>query len=56
LAAAKKLATRYRALTGKPLGVTGQVAEFEAAGLLGVKPTSTHFGAADRPGQAAQGR
>lgn len=28
---AKKLAQRYRALTGKPLGVAGEVAEYEAA-------------------------
>lgn len=34
---AKKLAKRYRALTGKPLGITGEVAEYEAARLLRVK-------------------
>jgi hypothetical protein len=34
LAEAKQLASRYRKLTGKPLGVTGEVAEFEAARLL----------------------
>lgn len=37
LAAAKKLAQRYRALTGKPLGITGEVAEFEAARLLNLE-------------------
>ncbi len=37
LAEAKKLARRYRTLTGKPLGVTGEVAEFEAARLLGLE-------------------
>lgn len=36
LADAKKLAQRYRALTGKPLGITGEVAEYEAARILGV--------------------
>ena len=36
LAAAKKLAQEYRGLTGKPLGITGEVAEYEAARLLGV--------------------
>jgi hypothetical protein len=36
LAEAKKLAQRYRALTGKPLGITGEVAEYEAARLLKV--------------------
>lgn len=36
LADAKKLAQRFRALTGKPLGITGEVAEYEAARILGV--------------------
>lgn len=36
LSEAKKLAQRYRALTGKPLGITGEVAEYEAARTLGV--------------------
>lgn len=31
---AKLLAVRYRQLTGKPLGITGEVAEFEAAAIL----------------------
>lgn len=31
LAQAKQLAREYRALTGKPLGVTGEVAEYEVA-------------------------
>jgi hypothetical protein len=39
LAEAKKLAQRYRALTGKPLGITGEIAEFEAARLLKVELT-----------------
>lgn len=39
LARAKKLAQEYRQLTGKPLGITGEVAEYEAARLLGVKLT-----------------
>ena len=33
----KKLAQEYYQLTGKPLGVTGEIAEFEAARLLGVQ-------------------
>lgn len=33
---AKKVAVRYYALTGKPLGVTGEVAEYEAAKKLGL--------------------
>jgi hypothetical protein len=36
---AKKLAQEYRTLTGKPLGITGEVAEYEAARLLGVQLT-----------------
>lgn len=36
---AKKLAQRYRALTGKPLGITGEVAEYEAARILGLELT-----------------
>ena len=36
---AKSLAQEYRQLTGKPLGITGEVAEYEAARLLGVELT-----------------
>jgi hypothetical protein len=35
--AAKKLAKEYRHVTGRPLGVTGEVAEYEAAHLLGLE-------------------
>jgi hypothetical protein len=34
---AKSAAKKYRGLTGKPLGITGEVAEFEAARLLGLE-------------------
>lgn len=34
---AKKLAWEYRNLTGKPLGITGEVAEYEAAHLLALQ-------------------
>jgi hypothetical protein len=37
LSKAKRLAREYRALTGKPLGVTGEVAEYEAARLMRLK-------------------
>ena len=37
VAEAKHLATRYYAITGKPLGVTGEVAEMEAARLLNLE-------------------
>jgi len=33
----KKLAWEYKTLTGKPLGITGEVAEYEAARLLNLK-------------------
>src|SRR2546423_4024268 len=36
---AKMLAQEYRNLTGKPLGVTGEVAEYEAARILRLKLT-----------------
>jgi hypothetical protein len=34
---AKRLANRYRTLTGRPLGITGEVAEYEAVRLLGLE-------------------
>ena len=37
LAEAKRLARDYFTLTGKPLGVTGEIAEYEAARILGVE-------------------
>jgi hypothetical protein len=37
LAAVRPLAAEYYRLTGKPLGVTGEVAEYVAAELLGLK-------------------
>jgi hypothetical protein len=39
LADTKKLGQRYRAVTGKPLGITGEVAEFEAARPLDLELT-----------------
>ena len=37
LGEAKLLAKEYYELTGRPLGITGEVAEYEAARLLGVE-------------------
>lgn len=37
IASAKKLAKSYRALTGRPIGITGEIAEYEAARLLGLE-------------------
>jgi len=51
LSKAKRLAQQYRQLTGKPLGITGEVAEYEAARILGVKLTparNTGFDATER--------
>ena len=51
LSKAKRLAQKYRHLTGKPLGITGEVAEYEAARILGVKLTparNTGFDATER--------
>jgi len=39
LGEAKRLAQEYRQLTGKPLGITGEVAEYEAARILGLRLT-----------------
>ena len=39
LAQAKGLAREYRAVTGKPLGITGEVAEYEAARILDIELT-----------------
>lgn len=37
LANARKAAIQYYRLTGKPLGITGEIGEFEAARRLGLK-------------------
>jgi len=37
LSEAKKLSREYYQLTGKPLGITGEVAEYEAAAKLGLE-------------------
>jgi len=50
---AKNLAQEYRALTGKPLGITGEVAEYEAARLLGVQLTPARQAGYDAIEQSA---
>ena len=47
LGEAKKLAQEYYALTGKPLGITGEVAEYEAARILGVELTAARHAGYD---------
>ena len=57
LAAVKALAQEYRALTGRPLGITGEVAEYEAARLLGLKlqpAREAGYDAIDREGRRIQ--
>lgn len=52
---AKLLAQRYRHLTGKPLGITGEVAEYEAARILGIQLTQARqagYDAIELVGQA----
>ncbi len=48
---AKSVAKRYRQLTGKPLGITGEVGEFVAADLLNLELTE-----ARQPGYDAVAR
>jgi len=40
----KPLAAEYYRLTGRPLGITGEVAEYEAARLLGVELSPPRYG------------
>lgn len=58
LAQAKRLAREYRQLTGKPLGITGEVAEYEAAQKLDVTLTPArdagYDAVRDSDGQAVQ--
>lgn len=37
LAKAKRIAREYREVTGRPLGIAGEVAEYEAASILGLQ-------------------
>ena len=53
LAKVKPLAVEYYHLTGKPLGVTGEIGEFEVARLLGLKlepPRTEGYDATDAEG------
>jgi Family of unknown function (DUF6998) len=54
---AKKLAIKYRKLTGKPLGITGEVGEIAAAELLDLKLTAARhpgYDAVDQDGHRIQ--
>ncbi len=57
LRAARVLAIDYYKLTQKPLGITGEIGEYEAARLLGLKLTPARepgFDAVDRAGRKVQ--
>lgn len=57
LAAAKDVAIRFKKLTGKPLGITGEIAEFSAAKLLDLKLAEARqagYDATDRAGRKVQ--
>ena len=57
LAAAKDVAVRFKQLTGKPLGITGEIAEFSAAKLLDLKLAEARqagYDATDRAGRKVQ--
>jgi hypothetical protein len=43
----KVIAKEYRELTGRPLGITGEVAEYEAAQLLGLELTDVRHAGYD---------
>jgi hypothetical protein len=56
LAEAKRLAKRYYAVTGRPLGVTGEVAEYEAITLLKLRPAEVRQPGYDALGRRKNGR
>ena len=55
LAEVKKLAAEYYNLTGKPLGVTGEIAEYEAADKLGLELCDARTEGYDAVRQTARG-
>lgn len=52
----KLLARQYYELTGRPLGVTGEVAEFEAVRLLGLRLAAVREAGFDAVGPLRNGR
>jgi hypothetical protein len=53
---AKRLAKRYRELTGRPLGIAGEIAEAEAVWLLGVELAPVRTAGYDVIRRAPDGR
>jgi hypothetical protein len=56
LAEAKRLAKRYYDLTKRPLGVTGEVAEYEAIRLMHLRPAAVREPGYDAEGKVRNGR
>ena len=56
LGEAKRLAKEYRELTGRPLGVTGEVAEYEAARLLEIELSAVRQSGYDAVRKTPAGR
>ncbi|HEY5085907.1 MAG TPA: hypothetical protein VII66_00985 [Gemmatimonadaceae bacterium] len=56
LADIKRVAQRYYQLTGRPLGVTGEVAEMEAVRLLRLRPATVRQPGYDAEGPMREGR
>lgn len=57
LGTAKRLAQEYRTLTGKPLGVTGEIAEYDAARILRLELTGARnegYDAIERVGEVTR--
>ena len=52
---AKRVARRYYELTGKPLGVTGEIAELEAARLLNLRLANARQSGWDATGTGPDG-
>jgi len=55
IARAKSFAREYRIVTGRPLGITGEVGEYEAARLLGVKLAGVRQAGHDAVGTTPEG-
>jgi hypothetical protein len=55
LGQAKAIAREYYHLTGRPLGITGEVAEFEAARILGVELAAVRQAGFDAVRRASDG-
>jgi len=54
VAEARKLAANYRRATGKPLGISSEIAEFDAAHLMDLELLKERPGGYDAVGQSGQ--